>query len=162
MNILQFSKHFQLIFDNSNVNHDKQIKQKIANFFSANFSELSNFSLSSFWEKPFWNQKLLLLTTTARRSCYPLVMPFPTLNCCPFFSQTQTNFSSSPFWEKPLWNHKLLLLTTPARRCFYTLVRRFFTNFFDTNFRYQNKNNVSETLLTSCQKNIAYIMCLNT
>ena len=31
--ILQFSKHFQLISDNSNVNNDKQIKQKGANFF---------------------------------------------------------------------------------------------------------------------------------
>ena len=32
-----------------NVNNDKQIKQKMANFFSANFLELSNFSSSSFW-----------------------------------------------------------------------------------------------------------------
>ena len=35
MSILQFSEHFQLIliFHNSNVNNDKQIKQKLANFF---------------------------------------------------------------------------------------------------------------------------------
>ena len=39
-----FSEHFQLIFDNSNVSNDKKIKQKIANFFSGNFSELSNVS----------------------------------------------------------------------------------------------------------------------
>ena len=87
--ILQFSEHFQLIFDNSNVNNDKQIKHKIANFFSANFSKLSNFSLSSFWEKPFWYQKLLLLTATVWRYCYTLIRPFPTLSCLPFFG---TNF----------------------------------------------------------------------
>ena len=46
VSILQFSEHFQLIFDSSNVN--KQIKQKKkTNLFSANFSELSNFSFSS-------------------------------------------------------------------------------------------------------------------
>ena len=39
VSILQFSKHFQLIFDNN----DKQIKQKMPNFFSVNFSELSKF-----------------------------------------------------------------------------------------------------------------------
>ena len=33
VSILQFSEHFQLIFDNTNVNNDKQIKQKMANFF---------------------------------------------------------------------------------------------------------------------------------
>ena len=42
--ILQFSEHFQLIFNNSNVNNDKQMKQKISIFFSVKFSELSNFS----------------------------------------------------------------------------------------------------------------------
>ena len=41
----------------------------------------------------------------------------------------------------------------------------FLINYFETNFRHQNKNNVDETLScfnTNCQKNIAYIMCLNT
>ena len=78
MSILQFSKYFQLIFDNSNANNDKQIKQKIANF-----SELSNFSSWSFWGKPFWNQKLFLLTASGRRSCYTLVRPFLMLSCFP-------------------------------------------------------------------------------
>ena len=58
----------------------KHKKQKMANFFSANFSELSNFSKFSslfFWEKPLWNQKLLLLTATAWRSSYTLVRAFP-------------------------------------------------------------------------------------
>ena len=45
---LSYAMHIcQLIFDNSNVNNDRQIKQKMANFFSANLSELSNFSSSS-------------------------------------------------------------------------------------------------------------------
>ena len=48
VSILQFFEHFQLIFDNLNANNDKQIKQKMVNFFSANFSELSNLSSSSF------------------------------------------------------------------------------------------------------------------
>ena len=45
-------------------------KTKNGKLFFANFSKLSNFSSLSFWEKPFWNQKLLLLTGIARRSCY--------------------------------------------------------------------------------------------
>ena len=32
VSIFQFSEHFQLIFDNSNVKNNKQIKQKIGNF----------------------------------------------------------------------------------------------------------------------------------
>ena len=84
MSILQFSEHLQLLFDNSNVNNDKQIKQTMAIFFSANFSELSNFSFSSSWGKPLWNQKLLLLTATARSSCYTLVRLIPTLTFCHF------------------------------------------------------------------------------
>ena len=83
-----FSEHFQLIFDNSNVKSDKQITQKITNFFFENSSELSNFSSLSFWEKPLWNQKLLLLTAIARRCYYTLVRPFPTLIVFHFF----TNF----------------------------------------------------------------------
>ena len=42
-------------------------KSKNGEFFIANFSELY------FWEKPLWNQNLLLLTATAQRSCYPPV-----------------------------------------------------------------------------------------
>ena len=71
MTIWQFSEHFQLIFENSNVNNDKQLKQtEAANFFSVNFSELSNFSSSSFWEKQVWNQKFVLLTATVGHSYY--------------------------------------------------------------------------------------------
>ena len=51
----------------------------------ANFAELSNFSTSSFWGKPLWNQKLLLLNVTARLPFYTLVRPFPTLSCFPIF-----------------------------------------------------------------------------
>ena len=95
----------------------KQILQKMANF-----SELLNFSSSSFLGDPLWNQKLLLLTATARHYCYTVGRPFPTLSCFLFF-------------------HK----------------------FFGTNFRHQYENNVVEVIsCTSCQKNIAYIMCLNT
>ena len=47
-------------------------KTKNGELFYANFSELSNSSSSSFWEKPLWHQKLLLLTATPRRSCYTL------------------------------------------------------------------------------------------
>ena len=124
VSILQFCEHFLLIFDNCNVNNDKQIKQKMANFFSANFSELSNFSSSSFWEKPLWNQKLLLLNATPRSSCYTLVRSFQR------------------------W-----------------VVFHFFKNFLELIFATKIKKMLlkqSTLLFTSCQKNIAYIMCLNT
>ena len=76
-------KTFQLVFDSSNDNDDKQ---KMTNFFSANFSELSNVFSSFFWGKPLWNQKLLLLT--ARCSCHT---PFPTFSCLPFFHKVFWN-----------------------------------------------------------------------
>ena len=57
-------------------------------------------------------------------------------------------------WWKPLWNQKLFLLTATALHSCYTLVRPlptlscspFFTYFFGTNFRHQNKNNVVVTI----------------
>ena len=45
MSILQLSEHFQLICDNSNVNNDKQIKQKMANFFLQTFQKLKFYFL---------------------------------------------------------------------------------------------------------------------
>ena len=57
-----------------NVNNDKQKKRNNGEFFFANFSKLPNFSCSFLWEKPLWNQKLLILT----------VKPLPTLSCFPF------------------------------------------------------------------------------
>ena len=41
--ILNFSEYFQLIFDNSNVNNDKQIKRKMANFFLKTFQKYQIF-----------------------------------------------------------------------------------------------------------------------
>ena len=83
VSMLQFFEHFQLIIDNSNINNDKQIKQKKANFFSANFSALSKFSSSFLWDKPIWNQKLLLLAAKAQHT---LVRSFTTLSCFLFFT----------------------------------------------------------------------------
>ena len=65
-----------------------------------------------------------LLIAKARRSCYSLVRPFPTLSCFHFF----TNFLELIFATKL----KTILLKQSA------------------------------VLFTSCQKNIAYIMCLDT
>ena len=120
MSILQFSEHFQLIFDNSNVNNDKQIKQKMSNFFSANFSELSNFS--SF------------VTLESR------VIP--------------TNRNSSAF-----------LLHTSKAFSNVEVFSNFSQTFLELNFATKIKTMLlkqSAVLFTSCQKNIAYIMCLNT
>ena len=118
---ITISEHFQLIFDNSNVNNDKQIKQKKPKNFCCNFSELSNFSFSSFWGKTLWNQKLLLLTAIARCSYYTLV-------CTLVVYQR--------------W-----------------VVFHFFTNFFRTNFRHQNKNNVYQLSKKCC---VYAYNCLNT
>ena len=43
VNILQFSEHFQLIFDNSNVNNDKQTKQKRLTVFLQTFKNYQIF-----------------------------------------------------------------------------------------------------------------------
>ena len=56
--------------------------------FSANFSEISNCCSSSFWEKPLWNQKFLLLTATVGRSCYLASKSFSKFELFSIFSQT--------------------------------------------------------------------------
>ena len=125
-NINTFSEHITILRTLSiDLWQLKRQTNKTKNLFSANFSELSNFSSSSFWVKPLWNQKLFRLTATTRRSCYTLGRPFPTLRCFPFFHKHFLEFIFST-------KIKTMLLKQSA------------------------------VLLTSCQKNIAYIMCLNT
>ena len=150
----------------------------MAIFFSLNFSELSNFSFSSFWGKPIVKQKLLLLTATARRSCYTLVRPWTNKQWQSFVSLNFSellNFPSSSFWEKPLRNQKLLLLNATVQHSCYTLVRPiptlscflfFHKLFLELIFASKIKTILlkqSAVLFISCQKKIiAYIMCLNT
>ena len=80
VSILQFSEHFQLIFDSSNVNK-RQTKNMTALFIYNLHNFSYNFSSSSFWGKPLWNQKLLVLTETARCSCYTLVREWNLFQC---------------------------------------------------------------------------------
>ena len=122
MSILQFSEHFQLIFDNSNVKNNKQIKQKMTNFF---------------FLKTFQNYQIFL----------PPASEEPKI--------ASTNLNSSAF-----------LLQTCSMTCSNVELFSIFSQYFlELIFTYQNKNNVVETIscfFNSCQKNIAYIMCLNT
>ena len=113
--ILQFANTFNCYLTTQMSTRDKQMKQKMANFFFANFSELSNFSSSSFWEKPLWNQKLLLLTATARRSCYILVRSVPALSCFTFFQKL--------FWNKFLATKikTMLLKQSAVLYCIYCM-----------------------------------------
>ena len=95
MSILQFSEHFQLIFDNSNVSKGKKIKQKKANFFAANLSDLSKcFFLILLRQDPL-KSKVALTTATARPSCYTLAgKTFSKVELFSIFSHTYfgTNF----------------------------------------------------------------------
>ena len=97
------SEHFQLIFDKSNVNNERQIKQKMANFFLQTFQN------------------------------YQIFLPYPS--------------EESHFGIKNC-NSSAFLLHTSNTFCTVELFFIFFTNFYGTNFRHQNKNNVVET--TSC------------
>ena len=119
MSLLQFSEHFQLIFDNLNVNNDNEIKQKncVLFFFFKLFRIIKFFFLILLREAT--------LESIARCSSYTLVRPFPTLSFFPFFSQT--------FLE--------LIFATKIKTMLFKQ---------------------SDVLFTSCQKNIAYIICLNT
>ena len=72
MRILQFSEHFQLTFDCSIVNNDKQIEQTLANCFSENLSELSKFFFLILLREATLELKVAPTTATARRSCYTL------------------------------------------------------------------------------------------
>ena len=87
VSLLQFSSilQLQLIFGNSNVKNNKQIKQKMVNFFSGNYQI---FFFLILLREAILESKLLLLSATAQPYCYTLVRPFPTLSSFPFFSQS--------------------------------------------------------------------------
>ena len=123
MSILQFSEHFQLIFDNSNVNNSKQIKQKIPNNISANFSSIIKFFF------------LILLREAIFES------KFAPTNSSAFLLHTSKIFS----------NFGLFSIF------FHTFLKLIFITKIKTMLLKQ-----SAVLFTSCQKDIAYIMCLNT
>ena len=77
-----------------------------------------------------------------------------------------SNFSS--FWLKPLWNQKLLLLTATVRCSAFSnveLFNIFSQTFLELIFSAKIKTMLlkqSAVLFTSYQKNITYIICLNT
>ena len=119
-------EHFQLIFDNSNVNSDKQIKQKMANFFSANFSELSKFFFLILRREVTLESKVVATKRNSSAFLLHASKTFSNVKVISIFSQT---FLELIFTSKI----KTMLL-----------------------------NNHSAVLFTSFQKNIAYIMCLNT
>ena len=145
-----------------------------------NFSELSNFSSSSFWGKPLWNKKLLVLIATDRRSCYTIVRPFSTLGCFPFFLQT--------FWELIFAIKIKTMLLKQSAVLFTSCQKKYCVYYVSEQLKYCSQINEytityyihimpiyyeppfqiktillkqSAVLFTSCQKNIAYIMCLN-
>ena len=107
VSILQFFEHFQLIFDISNVNNDKQIKQKIGELFFWNLFRIIKFFF------------LILLREVTLES-----------------KIATTNRNISAF----------LLYTSKTFPNVENVVFHFFTNFFGTNFRHQNKNSVVETI----------------
>ena len=144
MSILQFPEHFQLIFDKIKC----QQRQ----------TELSNFSSLSFWGKPLWKQKLLLLTVTARRSCYTLVTPFPMLSCFPFFHKFFLEAILEAKVAPTNRNSLAFLLHTSSNVAF-----NFFINFFGTDFCHQNVNNVVDAInwfVYQLSKKILRILCV--
>ena len=122
MSILQFSEHFQLMFNNSNVNNDKQIKQKILHFFC----------------KYFRISKFFFLIFQRKAPCESKVTP---TNSSAFLLHTSKTF----------FNYGLFSIFSQ------TFLELIFATKIKTMLLKQ-----SAVLFTSCQNNIAYIMCLNT
>ena len=116
MSILQFSEHFQLIFDNTNVKNDKQIKQKLENAITANFSGLSNFFLILL-RKPTLASKI---SPTNRNSSAFLLHTSKTFYNVELFSIFFTNFFGSNF------RHQYLNNVVETISCFvYQLSKKF-------------------------------------
>ena len=108
MSIFQFSQRFQLIFDNSNVNNDTQIKQKMANFFSALFRIIKFFFI------------ILLKNAT-------LESPFITLSCFPFLHKF--------FWNNFRHQNKNNVIETIS--CFvYQLSKKYCVNYMSEHLKY--------------------------
>ena len=162
MIILPFSKHFQLIIDNSYVN---KRQTKNGGFVYLQFAELSNFCSSSFEEKPPWNQKLFLRTLSIdiRQLKCQERQTIKTKNSEHFsanFSEL-LNFSSLSFRKKSLWNQKLqnlAFLLHTSKTCsnveFFSIFSQIF---FGSNFRHH-------WFCLQAVKKILHIlhMCLNT
>ena len=124
MSILQFSEHFQLIFDNTNVKNDKQIKQKLENAITANFSGLSNFFLILL-RKPTLASKI---SPTNRNSSAFLLHTSKTFYNVELFSIFFTNFFGS---KQCCWNNQLFCLPAVKKilriLCVWTL-KMLYTN----------------------------------
>ena len=125
VSILHVSEHFQLIFDNPDVNNDKKINQKMANFFSAKLFRTIQFVFL-----------ILLRKVTLESKVAPA-------------------------------NHKCSAFLFRTNKTFYNveLFSIFSQTFLELIFATKMKTMLfkeSSVLFTSCQKNIAYITCLNT
>ena len=105
--ISQFFKHFQLIFDNSNVN-DKQIKQKRANFFFCKlFRNIKFFFLILLGEATLES----IVTPTNRNSSAFLLHTSKTFSKAELFfifSQTFLKLIFATKIKKKCWNNQLL------------------------------------------------------
>ena len=113
VSLLQFSEHFQFKFDNSNVNNYKHIKQKMADFF---FVKLSTFSALSFWEKPLWNQRLLLLTAIDRQFLLHSTQTFSNVELFSIVSQTFFELIFATKMKTMLLKQSDVLFKTVAKR----------------------------------------------
>ena len=135
--ISMFSEHI-IIFRTLSIDiwQLKCQQRQMANFVSANSSELSTFSSPSFWGKPLWNQKLLLLTATARRSCSTLVRPFSMLSCFPFFHKL--------FWNQ----NKNNVVETVS--CFVYLLKKYCTDYMSEHLKYCTQINEYWLNKTAC------------
>ena len=92
MSILQFSEHFQLICDNSNVNNDKQIKQRMANVFFCKLFRIIKLFLLILLRKVSLESKV---ASTNRNSSAFLLYSSKTPSNVELFSI----FSQTFFWQ---------------------------------------------------------------
>ena len=123
--ISTFSEHIKIFWTLSIVNKDKQIKQKMANFFFCKLFKIIKFFF------------LILLRKVALES----KVAYTNCNSSAFLLQTSKIFSNAELFSTFLQTFLKLIFATKIKTM---LLKQ------------------SAVLFTSCQKNIAYIMCLNT
>ena len=181
MGILQFSEHFQMIFDKSNVNKWQTNKTKtiflhtfqnyqiflphpfershFGTHTSNTFSNVELFSIFSqtFFETNFRNQNKNNVDEIT--SCFVDQL---SKKYCIYYVSEHLRYCSK---INEYWLNKNVCLNIvrpfPTLSCFPFFHKLFLEQIFATKVKTKLLKQPA-VLLTSCQKNIGYIMCLNT
>ena len=121
--VLQFSAHFELIFDNSNVNNDKQIKQTNGKLFFCKLLRIIKFFFLILLREATLESKVV---STNRNSSAFLLPTSETISNVELFSIFLQTFLKQCYWQLFCWSavKKILrILCVWTLKILYTIKR---------------------------------------